>query len=87
MGRALPLDDFDPDTLKLLGRAFDAAWQDLRGDRCAAAEEDRRTRLALIILELAGREKRDEESIRAAAVSLMAAENKMRAAHMCRVLH
>ena len=43
---------YDADTLKLLGRAFDAAWQDLAGNFDAATAENRRTRLALIILEL-----------------------------------
>jgi hypothetical protein len=76
MGRALPIDNSDPDTLKLLGRAFDAAWQDVRQDCCVASPEDRRTRLALIVLELALRSERDEKPLRSAAVSIMAAESK-----------
>jgi hypothetical protein len=76
MGRAPPIHDFDPETLKLLGRAFDAAWQDVRQDCCIASPEDRRTRLALIVLELARRGERDEKSIGSAAVSIMVAESK-----------
>ena len=65
---------YDADTLKLLGRAFDAAWQDLAGNFDAATEENRRTRLALIILELAKGGERDEGAITAAAVSIMSRE-------------
>ena len=44
----------DPDTLKLLGQAFDEVWKDIAGSYGAAETiEGRRTRLALIILELA----------------------------------
>src|SRR5215467_1217436 len=45
MGRTLQNDN-DSDTLKLIGRAFDAAWRDMGGHCCTAADEDRRTRLA-----------------------------------------
>jgi hypothetical protein len=62
---------YDADTLKLLGRACDAAWQDLAGNFDAATAETRRTRLALIILELAKGGERDEGAITAAAVSIM----------------
>jgi hypothetical protein len=73
MGRALlnTSADYDADTLKLLGRAFDAAWQDLAGNFDAATEENKRTRLALIILELAKGGQRDEDAITAAAVKIM----------------
>jgi len=75
MDRALR-SDHDPDTLKLLDRAFDAAWRDISGHCCTAADEDRRARLALIILELARRGERDEKSIRNATVSIMAMDSK-----------
>jgi len=55
---------FDPDTSKLLARAFDAAC-----NIDVAAAEDRRTRLATIILELARRGKPDEDGIKDAAVN------------------
>jgi len=51
MGRRI--DTYDPDTLKLLARAFDAAWVDVKRDEVSAQAEDRRTRLALIIFALA----------------------------------
>ena len=73
MGRALldSTDDYDADTMKLLGHAFDAAWQDIAGNFDAATAENRRTRLALIILELAKGGERDEDAITAAAVKIM----------------
>lgn len=75
MDRALS-DDYDADTLKLLGRAFDSAWRDVGGNCLGVAEEGRRMRLALIILELARRGDRNEKSIRAAAVSIMTGQSK-----------
>jgi len=77
MGRSLleDTDKYDPDTWKLLGRAFDAAWQDLAGNYDRAAAEDRRTRLALIILELARRGKLDENGIKTAAVYFIKRED------------
>jgi hypothetical protein len=72
MGRALLNDaQFDPDTLKLLGRAFDEAWQDIGGNYDVATAEDRRTRLTLIILELAGNGARDLEDIKFLALQIM----------------
>ena len=62
---------YDADTLKLLGRAFDAAWRELAGNFDAATAENRRTRLALIILELAEGGERDEDAITAAALKIM----------------
>jgi len=77
MGRSIleENDNYDPDTWKLLGRAFDAAWRDIARDFDAAAAEDRRTRLALVILELARRGKRDEDGIKSAAVHFMKSED------------
>jgi hypothetical protein len=63
-------DTFDPDTMKLLARAFDAAWEDLSRQAVAGAE-DRRTRLALVILALAREGSRNEREIRKLAVKYM----------------
>jgi len=64
-------ENYDPDTLNVLCRAFDAAWLDISGNGGAASAEDRRNRLALIILELARRGVRDEQKIRAIAVDVL----------------
>jgi len=68
-------ENYDPDTLKVLCRAFDAAWHDIGGGNGdAAAADDCRTRLALIILELLelGRDGlRNEEKIKSIAVDVM----------------
>jgi hypothetical protein len=71
MGQAIPKENYDPETLKMLGRAFDAAWQDIRGGLSDAAVEDRRIRLALIILELARNGRRREQEIKASALNIM----------------
>jgi hypothetical protein len=73
MGRTLLncSDTYDPDTLRLLGRAFDAAWREVSNGGRAAEAEDRRTRLALIILAVAGDGARDEVEIKQAAVHIM----------------
>lgn len=67
MSRRIPgyADTYDPDTMKLLVRAFDAAWVEVRRDKASAQAEDRRTRLALIIL---GAGRRDEAEIKQRAV-------------------
>lgn len=64
-------DTFDPDTMKLLARAFDAAWVEVKRDEALAQAEDRRTRLALIILALAREGSRNELEIRKCAVKYM----------------
>lgn len=55
MGRKLQIysDTYDADTLKLLARAFDAAWIEIAKNAVPPEAEDRRTRLALIIFALA----------------------------------
>jgi hypothetical protein len=62
---------YGPDTLKLLGQAFDEVWQDIGGNYGAAAVEDRRTRLAQIILELARNGERDLIDLKYMAVEIM----------------
>jgi hypothetical protein len=74
MGRAL-IDRntyYDPDTVKLLGQAFDESWQDIAGNYSdGRVSEDRRTRLARIILDLAKRGDRDVIHIKDVALRLM----------------
>jgi hypothetical protein len=80
MGRSL-LDNhssFDPDALKLLGRAFDEVWQDIGGNYSYAMIEQRRMRLARIILELACNGERDLADLKLTALEIM--RHKERAA-------
>jgi len=62
---------YDPGTLKLLGRAFDEAWQDIGGNYGVETAEDRRTRLAQIILELARNGERDLIDLKYMALEIM----------------
>jgi hypothetical protein len=73
MDRALlnTADDYAADTMELLGRAFDGAWLDIAGTFDAATAEYMRTRLTLVILELAKGGERHEDAITAAAVKIM----------------
>jgi hypothetical protein len=73
MGRSIQGygDTYDLDTMKLLARAFDAAWIEVRRDEASAQAEDRRTRLALIVLALAREGSRNELEIRKCAIKYM----------------
>jgi len=63
---------YDPETLKVLGRAFDAAWRNVsRHEPAGEAEDDRRTCLALIILALAREGNRDVAAMKEIAVRYM----------------
>jgi hypothetical protein len=64
-------DTYDPDTMKLLGRTFDAAWAEVSREEASAQAEDRRTRLALVVLALAREGSRNEREIRKLAVDYM----------------
>jgi hypothetical protein len=64
---------FDPATLKLLGHTFDAAWGEIAKDGGAATTDERRTRLALIVIEIAKAGVRDPGSIKSTAVKMMRA--------------
>jgi hypothetical protein len=57
--------------MKVLARAFDAAWGEVRRDEASSQAEDRRTHLALIILALAREGSRNELEIRKRAVKYM----------------
>ena len=67
-------DTYDPDTLNLLARAFDAAWGDISNGKAATEAEDRRNHLALIILSIARGGARDEVNIKETAVHIMKTE-------------
>ena len=63
---------YDPDTLQLLCRAFDEAWEEEFANSYAhMSVEERRTRPALIILELANNGERDVEDIKETALEIM----------------
>jgi hypothetical protein len=73
MGRTL-LDSntsFDPETLQVLCRAFDEAWENIAGSYVHIAPEERRTRLATVILQLASNGERDVEELKDAALEAM----------------
>ena len=62
----------DPDRLKLLHRAFDELWKDIAGTYGALETiEERRTRLALIILDLANIGERDLDEIKSDALAIL----------------
>jgi hypothetical protein len=74
---------YDLATMKLLSEAFDEVWLDLAGNhRAAATIEDMRTRLAVVILELARNGERDLDDIKSDALEIMRLrEMRMRSAH------
>jgi hypothetical protein len=73
MGRTLleTTGSHDPDTLQLLCRAFDEAWEEVANSYRHMTVEERRTRLALIILELANNGERDLDDIKETALEIM----------------
>jgi hypothetical protein len=64
---------YDPDTLKMLWRAFDETWLEMakRGQK-AQALEDRRNRLAIILLALAAGGIRNSLRLKILALRFMA---------------
>jgi hypothetical protein len=71
MGHSLVDDEaYDPDPLKVLGRAFDEAWQDI-GTFTDVTADNRRTELARIILDLAKNGTRDVDEIKYLAVEIL----------------
>ena len=67
-----PLDDcasFDPETLKILMRAFDEAWPSVAG-RCShyLNTQVTRERLASIVLDIGGQGERDVEALKSLAL-------------------
>jgi hypothetical protein len=74
MGRSLiDTASYDPDTLKMLGQAFDDVWREMAGNYHAQAMiEDRRNRLATIILGLADGGERDLARMKTCATKILA---------------
>jgi hypothetical protein len=63
---------YDPGKLQLLGQAFNKVWKDIAGNYGAVETiEDRRRRLALIILEIANIGERDLDEIKSDALAIM----------------
>jgi hypothetical protein len=77
---------YDPDTLKLLSRAFDETWQDIGGNFGIDAAEDRRTRLAQIILEVAGNGERDLIDLKYMALEIMRHKERQASLNIARSL-
>jgi hypothetical protein len=64
---------YDPGTLKTLNQAFDEVWREIAANYHAEAMiEDRRNRLATIILNLADGGERDLSRLKTCASKLMA---------------
>ena len=74
MGRSLiDTASYDPDTLKMLSQAFDDVWGEMAGNYHAQAMiEDRRNRLATIILGLADGGEHDLARMKTCATKLLA---------------
>jgi hypothetical protein len=62
---------FAPDTLKVLCTAFDEVWQDIGGNYGHLTADEKRRRLALVILELGNNGARDLEDIKETALEIM----------------
>jgi hypothetical protein len=65
---------FGPDAVKVMGQAFDAAWQDIAGNFGTAATDVERARLRLAnaLLSVANEDSRDVEALKKAALEAMA---------------
>jgi hypothetical protein len=63
---------YDSDTLKMLGRAFDETWLEMAGGGQKAQIEDRRNRLAIILLALAAGGVRNSLRLKMLALRFMA---------------
>ena len=62
---------YDPATLKLMCDAYDAAWRVLWREGGTSNTEDRRMKLAMLIITIANSGERDPEKIKGKAVKLM----------------
>ena len=74
MGRSLldePTGYFAPNTVKLLCKAFDEVWQEIGGNYGDGVVEERRTRLARVILDLGNDGERDIDYIKEGALEIM----------------
>jgi hypothetical protein len=73
MGRALleTSGSYDSETFKRLCNAFDEAWDDIANSYSHIGVEERRTRLALIILDLGSKDARDIQDLKDTALEIM----------------
>jgi hypothetical protein len=71
---------FGPDTLRVIGQAFDAAWEDVAGNfgDLPAEVEAARLKLANAILSIATENSRDVAVLKRAALEQMAADYRAR---------
>jgi hypothetical protein len=63
---------FGPDTLKVMGQAFDEAWQDIAGNFGEDRVLEARLKLADIILAIATADNRDVAALKQMALQKMA---------------
>jgi hypothetical protein len=68
---------FGPEAFKAIGRAFDAAWQEIAGNfgNAAAEVEAARLQLASALLSIANEDSRNAEVLKPAALERMALDN------------
>ena len=74
--------DFDPEALKVIFAAFDAAWQEIAGDydpENAAKIDQARLQLANSVLAVASNNGRDTEQLTRDALQMMALAYRPRA--------
>ena len=71
---------FGPDTLRVIGQAFDAAWADIAGNFGGhpVQVEAARLKLANAILSMANEDSRDAEELKRTALERMAADYRAR---------
>lgn len=69
---------FGPDAVKVIGQAFDQAWDDIAGNfgEQPATIELARLRLAEAVLSVAGEDSRDVEALKRGALEAMALRYK-----------
>lgn len=65
---------YDSGTFKVLCDAFDQAWEEIAGMHTSMPIEEKRTRLALIILDLANQGEREVEDLKDTAIEFMRLE-------------
>jgi hypothetical protein len=62
---------FGPEALKVIGRAFDEAWQSIQGNYGPRDVESARLRLANALLSVATEDSRDVEALKRGALQAM----------------
>jgi hypothetical protein len=70
---------FGPDTLRVIGQAFDEAWASIEGNiGCDQQREATRLKLANALLSVASEDSRDVEVLKKAALKEMAGDHRWR---------